>query len=368
VEARRLIRWGALVGTTTVAIAGALTVIAAVAIALPTMEPSPNVTCHRVASPTGSDVAAGTPTAPYRTAPHLVASLGPGQTGCLRAGTYQSEETAIRTPGVTLTSYPGERATLVGVLWVASSATGTIVSDLDLNGWSSNHDSPSPQIYARDVTFLRNDVSNDNSAICFDLGLPGWGRAQSVLIEGNDIHNCGKLPASGHDHGIYLALSDNVVIRNNWIHHNADYGIHFYPDAHNTTVVGNVIDSNGAGILFAGEGGMASSDNLVEHNLITNSLRRHNVESSWPQEGPVGTGNIVRNNCIAGAYDWFAEADGSGIASPQWGFTASANYVLQPTYVNAALGDYRLASGSACGDVLAGAAKKKRTARAPKAR
>jgi parallel beta-helix repeat protein len=284
-----------------------------------------------------------------------VSSLGPGQTGCLRGGTYQADLIDIRTPGITLTSYPGERATVIGILSVDSPATATTVMNLNLNGRSSNPDAPSPQIFASDVVFRGNDVTNENTAICFDLGLPGWGRPQNVVIEKNNIHNCGKLPAAGHDHGIYLAYSDHAVIRNNWIHHNADYGIHFYPDAQNSTVAGNVIDSNGAGILFAGVDGQASSGNVVQHNLITNSLRRHNVESSWPVSGPIGTGNLVSDNCIAGAYDWFAEADGSGIAHPQVGFVAVNNLVKFPRYLDPSHGDYRLPLSDPCASILSAA-------------
>src|SRR5436853_609339 len=74
-------------------------------------------TCDKVASPSGSDTAAGTVAAPYQTASKLAGSLGAGETGCLRGGTYR-EDVSLRTGGtadarITLTSYPGERAKLV---------------------------------------------------------------------------------------------------------------------------------------------------------------------------------------------------------------------------------------------------------------
>src|SRR5205085_10751912 len=78
-----------------------------------------DTTCTRVAAPNGSDSAAGTVDDPYATAQRLVRSLQPGDTGCLRDGTY-SEDLRISSGGngddsrVTLTSYPGERATLDG--------------------------------------------------------------------------------------------------------------------------------------------------------------------------------------------------------------------------------------------------------------
>ena len=51
----------------------------------------PAVSCTKVASTTGSDSAAGTAASPYRTVDRLADSLQPGQTGCLRAGTFERE-------------------------------------------------------------------------------------------------------------------------------------------------------------------------------------------------------------------------------------------------------------------------------------
>ena len=75
---------------------------------------SADVTCTKVAAPTGSDSAAGTVDAPYRTAQKLVNSMTAGDTGCLRAGDY-NEDVKVTHGGtagnrVTLTSFPGERA------------------------------------------------------------------------------------------------------------------------------------------------------------------------------------------------------------------------------------------------------------------
>jgi parallel beta-helix repeat protein len=345
-----------------------LSTFAAAAIAAGGGVASADVTCNKVASPTGSDTAAGTAAAPYRTALKLVSSLAAGQTGCLRAGTYV-ESIDDYTPNLTLTSYPGERATLKGRLYISDQASGTTVSSLNLDGRNASAGSASPTITGSDVTFTDNDVTNYNTAICFMVGSPVVGQARNVVIADNNIHNCGKLPAANHDHGIYLEAADGTVIRNNWIHNNADRGIQLFPNADNSVITGNVIDSNGEGIIFSGEfvnsgvfqtsdgqGTYETSDNnLVEHNVITNALVRHNVESAYPDGMPAGTGNAVRNNCIAGAHGWYAEADGSGIQKPQEGFTATNNVIADPQYVGASSGNYSLQAGSPCASILAGA-------------
>jgi hypothetical protein len=316
---------------------------------------SATVTCTKVASPSGSDSAAGTVQAPYRTAAKLVSSMTAGQTGCLRAGTF-NDNVDVYTPNLTLTSYPNERATIKGRLYVSDKASGMTVSGLNLDGRSNSPDSPSPTVIGDNVTFTDDDVTNYHTAICFLIGNAAYGRAENVVIENSNIHDCGKLPANGHEHGIYIEDSSNLQVRDNWIHDNADYAIQFFPDGDNTTVTGNVMDSNGAGIVFSGEtvdGTYQTSDNnVIEHNLITNSERRHNIESVYPPGEPVGTGNVVTDNCIAGAYDWFAEADGSGIAHPQEGFTATNNLIAQPQYANASAGDYNVSPSTPCGSIL----------------
>jgi Right handed beta helix region len=306
----------------------------------------PPVTCTKVASTTGSDSASGTAAAPFRTAQRLVSSLSSGQTGCLRAGTYSADDQVkVSNPGITLASYPGERARLKGRLWIAEGANGVKVQDLVLDGVNSG-DLPSPTVNADDAVFHNNEVTNEHTAICFDLGNSDYGRASRTLIEANRIHDCGQLPATNHDHGIYVARADDTVIRDNLIYRNADRGIQLYPDAQHSTITGNVIDGNGEGIIFSGASGEASSNNLVEHNLITNSQVRYNVESYYPSGNPIGTGNVVRNNCIWGGEEGNFEGPG---------YSATGNIIANPLYVDRASGNFALQGGSPCADVLSGA-------------
>ena len=309
-----------------------------------------SASCDRVASPTGSDSAVGTVAAPFKTGEKLAGSLSSGQTGCFRAGTF-SGSISVRVPNVTLTSYPGERATLVGYFAVPPQGSGDTVKDLNIDGRPAV---ATPQISADNVTFSGNDVTNHNTAICFTVGGAGY-RPQSTVIENNNIHDCGRLPAQNGDHGIYIDDATGTIVRGNWIHNNADFGVHMYPNGDHSLITGNIIDSNGEGVIFAGAGGQTSDNNVVEHNIITNSQVRQNVESYWGS-GPVGVGNVVTNNCIKGAADpYYATQNGSGILSPQVGFTASSNLIVDPGYENAMSGDYRIPSDSPCAAILAGA-------------
>src|SRR3954468_24710330 len=73
--------------------------------------------CNLVVSPTGSDSAAGTVAAPLRTSDAAIQRLGDGQTVCFRAGTFQTTRgMSVNAAHAVITSYPGENATLQGLL------------------------------------------------------------------------------------------------------------------------------------------------------------------------------------------------------------------------------------------------------------
>jgi hypothetical protein len=310
--------------------------------------------CTKVASTSGSDAAAGTEAQPYRSAQKLVDSLGAGQTGCLRAGTYSGnvKVTGSGAAGapLTITSYPGERATVTGKLWITDSADFVTVASLNLDGRNDGN-LPSPAVNGDDVTFTDDDVTNHNTTICFNLGPTTYGRAYRTLIERSRIHNCGELPATNLDHGIYVEHTTGARIVDNQIYDNADRGVQLYPDAQASYVARNVIDGNGEGVLIAGGaedfGAQASSDNVIEQNLITNSNQRNNIESHWGSP-LVGERNVVRNNCIFGGA---RDGVGHGLSPANGGFSATNNLLADPRYINRAGKDFRLAAGSPCGDL-----------------
>jgi parallel beta-helix repeat protein len=313
---------------------------------------SADTTCDRYAAPTGSADGTGSLDAPFASVEKLSDSLSAGQTGCLRGGTY-SEDVKVSQGGnanspVTITSYPGERAKLLGRLWLAKGADYVTIANLDLNGKNDGHN-PSPTINANHARFVGNDVTNDHTDICFLLGNQ-WGSTAGTSIESNRIHDCGVLPAANHDHGIYIEEATDTEIVGNLIYDNADRGVQLYPNAQRTHIAGNVIDGNGEGIIFSGAGSDSSNDNVVEDNIITNSNQRNNVESFYPDGTPIGTGNVVRNNCISGGD---RDRGNGGIAEDTTGFKVENNNVVShaPKYIGRADKDFRIADDSACAGI-----------------
>jgi parallel beta-helix repeat protein len=295
--------------------------------------------CDLVASPSGSDAGAGSVSSPFQSAQKLVDSLAAGQVGCLEAGTYRQDVT-LHTSGITLTSYPGQTATVVGRMWVSRTADQATVSGLSLDGANAQN-LPSPSVNANNVTFSNDDVTDDHTAICFDIGSDSYGTATGTVITRDRIHDCGVLPAQNHDHGIYLQAAYGTQISWNLIYRNADRGIQLYPDAQNTTIDHNIIDGNGENIDFSGDDGIASSNSDVYANVISDATIRNDVESWYPTGNPIGQNNQLHDNCLWGGA--MGPVDSSG-----GGFTAAANTVADPGFANVSSGNYTMTSSSPC--------------------
>ena len=291
-----------------------------------------NVTgvCNQTASPGG----------PITTPNGLISALSAGQTGCFRAGTYGAPATEITVnKDVTLMSYPGEVATLKGRIVVTGAGSGATIQDFILNGVNSGN-LPTPTINGTDVTIANNDISNRDPAnpatsagICVSPATWNGATGDRFIIERNRIHDCGKLPRTNHDHGIYVTDADNGIIRNNAIFDNADRGIQLYPAAMGTQVYNNTIDGNATGIIIS----VDSANNVIYDNIISNS-QRFNVE----QDSLTGTGNVVRDNCLwASTGDPYFDQNGGldPLLTPET--TLTNNQTQNPNYVNRPGKDFR---------------------------
>jgi Right handed beta helix region len=306
--------------------------------------------CSHVASTHGSDRHSGTRRHPFRTVQRLINSLRPGQRGCLLGGVFHGYVRFNHggRPGaaILLSSWPGRHSTIAGRIYIPHGSDYIGIVGLHLVG-SNRAALPSPTVDGAHVAFAFDDVTTRHRGICFDLGSLQFGEAIDIAIVTSRIHGCGRFPATNHEHGIYDEYSRGVLIARNRIYNNADRGINLYPLAVGTRIIRNVIDDNGDGVLFAGDGGHASWGNVVAGNVITRS-RISNVASSWV--GPIGRGNVVTGNCIWGAGHHLVDA-GSG------GFRAYSNYYDRPRFVSrhpVRTGNFRLRRGSRCARLHAG--------------
>src|SRR4051794_23084543 len=128
----------------------------------------------------------------------LVHKLRPGQTGCLHGGVYRTRQVIIRKPGITVRSYPGERA-----LWsgrIVLGAYHVTLQNLDLDGspgppcrgfgcYPGEDSLPSPTINGAGARLLGNDIINSRG-ICVAVRKYYGLTPNRFRIEGNRIHDC----------------------------------------------------------------------------------------------------------------------------------------------------------------------------------
>lgn len=288
------------------------------------------VVCSKYAAPTGSDRAAGSSAAPYRSAAKLASSLSTGQVGCLRTGSYSGDVT-LKADRSTLRSAPGQRATLnLAMLSVPAGADDVTVSDLNIVGDGTQL---TTRLTGHRFTFTRNDVTNRNRGrdrigscilVADAAAVTSGGR-----ITLNRIHGCGTL-GSNYGHGIYTQNVNGLLIEDNVIRGVGSYAIQLYPVASNVTVRHNVVD----GGLRATRGGIVIDGRGHNHRVERNVLA---YSATGAITARVGSGHASVSNCF-----WSNPSNASGRITETGGITSN------PGFTNRSAGDYRLRSGSAC--------------------
>ncbi len=281
----------------------------------------------------GSDTAAGTAAAPWRTIGKGLASAGSGQTVYVRAGTYPEGLTFSRT-GITLAAYPGEKPTVTGRLKIT--ASNVKVSGFKFQGGTSANPSD-VAVYvsgADNVEFSNNEIVGAAMSAIY-VGDPGNG-SDNFRFLSNYVHDNGT--HADLDHGIYCGTARGALIANNLFERNLAYGIHIYPDCDNAVITQNTVVGNGrSGIIVGGESTTADA-NIVVNNIVAFNAD-YGVRAYWG--GPTGSGNVIRDNLLFGNPDGDL-ASGTSAA----GLAYSNNVVADPLFVNRAGGDYRLSAAS----------------------
>ena len=305
--------------------------------------------CDRFASPGGSDSAPGTQSRPVRSPQRLVDVLQPGQTGCFGEGVYRFGRVQLNERRITLTAYGSTSVVLKGSIRVDPSGRRSRVTDVSIKGPGNQ---VTVLIQATRFSLRGSNITNlHRHSSCVLTGSYYSRRApRGIHIVGNRIHDCGEIPRTNHDHGIYVAHSRRAVIKRNWIYDNADRGIQLYPRAQRSIIKGNVIDHNGTGINFSGVGGVTSNHNLVRGNIISRSVVRWNAASG--PTGPRARGNVVRGNCVFASNRRFRS--NGGIEKPSRNFRARHNRIAKPQFMHPGSGDYRLRASSRCRGVYRG--------------
>lgn len=328
-------------------------------------------------SPTGSDSAAGTSAAPWKTLQHAADVVGPGDRVTARAGNYagfylDTSGTSVAPieffaePGA-LINQPNPVRTQHGInLENASYVTidGFEVTGMQQAGVRSV--GVNGNTFASFVT-IRNVKSYNNGYWGILTGF-----VNDLLIENNITYG------SVNEHGIYVSNSgDRPTIRNNESYNNRANGIHMNGDAKQggdgiitgALVAGNNIYNNGLGggsginmdgvqnsriennqlynnhasgiSLYRIDGGGGSSGNVVVNNTVleaSNGRWALNIQSG-------STGNTVRNNILLNDHPSRGAIDIS--ADSLAGFTSDYNAVISRFTTNGGNSNQTLAQWQA---------------------
>jgi hypothetical protein len=246
---------------------------------------------------------------------------------------------------ITIRSYPGERAKLVGIIYLAQGSNYVTLSALGIEGTGEEN---TIQIHSDHDIVEDSSITNawrGNS--CMILGdTSGDGAATLPIIRRNRFHECGSRENGNQDHAIYAANVNGGQIVDNVFWNTAAYAIQIYPNAHRVRFAHNVVDGDApsvrGGVFFGGDSDYASSDNVVEYNVIAYA-QTFNIDFSW--DGATGSNNIARRNCL------WAGREGN-INTERGGFSRIDNKVANPLFVNKTKHDYRLKPRSRCRRVV----------------
>ena len=302
--------------------------------------------CSLWVAPTGADTDAGTRAKPFATLTKLAGSLAPGQTGCLVPGSsFRMREviTAVgsRKARVTITTGPGgPRAVLSNGIETTEASRYLTLRNLTIRATSSvgAESLVGTAILRGYSTALTNSDVGPGTLTAAGRSCVVLDHAGSALIQGNVLHRCNGTSPGRYGAGVLAAITTGARISDNMIFGNAGGdGIAFSPNAQVSVARGNLIVDNLGGVYFGGDAKTASRGNRVERNVITRS-RKFDIHSAYNPGAPIGSNNLVRQNCL-----WSPRAT----TAAGTGFTMRANRKINPRTVRLPH-RYALASSSPC--------------------
>jgi parallel beta-helix repeat protein len=259
-------------------------------------------------------------------------AMASGGVLCVRGGLYTEVDKRVNvtTSGTAaatkkIKAYPGERVELRGAIF--SSSSHWIIEGLFIDS-SYSVSGPAPggrintdqginwrggtniRVDSVEIINRRPNLNPDLAGTCVYFG---GNRPTNIVLENSAIHQCGQLPRSNHEHCIYMSTVSGMTVRNNWVYDCADRSIQLNPDADNSLVIGNLVDSDSqAGINLDG----SANNDVVRNNVVDTP----NGKTIYTGTSYTGSGNSVIDNCVWDTNVRFAAgvtSAGNILANPQ---------------------------------------------------
>jgi hypothetical protein len=270
-------------------------------------------------------------------------------------GTYGSIHTwhLLATDGrpsapITLRSYPGTTATVVG--YVEVDASYTVLSQLKIDGSNVFYNQERPGtscpypvsqplvIVGHDDVLEHDDYYQSVARLRGNgIGIGFTSQADNTIIRYDKIHDVGQCEA--YDHLIYVSHGNNVQIYDNWLWNDRHgRGVQLYPAPTNARVYNNVVAAAGVGFGVGNQAGDSVSGNQIYNNIVSRAtgLRWESMPGMCINDsygGTPGSGNVfAHNDCYR---------DPGGIARVT-AITMYDNTTANPKFVDAARHNYAL--------------------------
>jgi hypothetical protein len=274
----------------------------------------PASTYNFYVSPTGSDTAAGTKAAPFKTLARAVkAATKPSTTVWVAPGTYAG--------GITTTASGTASAR---IYWVSTTKWGARIvppaSSSNNNAWDNRGSyvnivgfdvdgsksgsgtkwlhgiytggsySVIQENHVHHIALSAGCTSAGGSAIGVDSYFKGvWND-----VIGNTVNDVG--PAScKYIQGIYVSTSGSV--KNNLVYRVGEGAIHLWHDANHVTVTNNTVTGSHYGIIVGG-GDFYNSSTGDDYTVVNNNIVYDNTYGI-SEQGKTGTHNSYSNNLVA---------------------------------------------------------------------
>jgi len=343
-----------------------------------TPPPMPNALNYYI-SPSGSDSNNCTASSPCKTINSIDSRLGSssplGSSGTVinvAPGTYsgaivtkRSGTANARIRYISTTQYGAILTKGSGSIWEANGSYTDVVG-FDFAGSSESNaistDNGSSAVGTNHVRILNNRIhdtasgcnSTEDAVILLNASdasgsyMAGDNEVSGNLLYHNNCGQAGSNPSNSGQHGVYSALSGDVISNNVIVDQGGGWCIQAYHRVTNWTVVNNTMAACGNGGIVLDDDsstGVSPQNTTIVNNIVANSGASSTGNGGINLRDCGGSNNVIENNLMYGntPSNYTGSCSGATLSSTQSG-TNSTAFV---NYTGTGAGNYQLKTGSA---------------------